>query len=296
VIPTRDRPDFLARAIASAVGQTFEDLEVLVVDDGSAVAFVTDGDPRIRSVRSERSRGICAARNRGIAEARGRWITFLDDDDELLPEMVEVSLKEAVASSLPAPVAVLSAIHVVDADGGPLEDWYPVSQPRGGRYFLQPAGPSGRYRSERSLFAPTAVMRTLGGWDETLPASEDKDLFLRLNAVCSLQAVPSLLYRKTNHSGAKLTSNPQAFAEGLSRTIDKHRRLLRSYPHRYAHLLGAAAMYDLQAGRWARAIAATSRAVLADPLRGKRYAQLFTALAGPRAFAAARALRRGRRS
>jgi glycosyltransferase involved in cell wall biosynthesis len=295
VIPTRDRPAFLARAIVSALGQTFDDLEVLVVEDGSEVPFVPKGDARVRVIRSDRSRGVCEARNRGLAEARGRWITFLDDDDELLPDMVEVSRKEAAASSLPTPVAVLSGVHVVDQDGHAVEDWYAVSQPRGARYFLEPAGPNGRYRSERSLFAPTTVMRAIGGWDASLPASEDKDLFLRLNAICSLQAVPRLLYRKTIHRGVKLTSDPLAFAVGLSRTIEKHRTLLRSYPHRYAHLLGSMAMYDLRAGRWRSAVAATSRAVLMEPLRGERYAQLIVALAGPRAFAAASAIRRRRR-
>lgn len=80
VIPTRDRPELLARALASIpVGH-----EVVVVDDGSTVPVVVD-DPRARVVRRETSGGAAAARNAGIVASSGDWVGFCDDDDVWLP-------------------------------------------------------------------------------------------------------------------------------------------------------------------------------------------------------------------
>ena len=75
------------------------DLEVIVVDDGSTDAtrqVVEDaGDPRIRYIRNDATRGVSAARNRGIAAAEGDWISFLDDDDVWAPEKLTRQLTAA---------------------------------------------------------------------------------------------------------------------------------------------------------------------------------------------------------
>ena len=93
IIPTYDRPDRVADAVASVIGQTMSDLECLVIDDGSPRPPLTDVvDPRVRVIRSAASTGAAAARNRGIEAARGRWIAFLDDDDLWSPERLERAL------------------------------------------------------------------------------------------------------------------------------------------------------------------------------------------------------------
>lgn len=94
IIPCYNRAHEIAAAIRCVQGQTFEDWELIVVDDGSAdniadaVAAFGD-DTRIRLVRHPVNRGEPAARNTGIAAASGRFIAFLDSDDEWLPEKLE---------------------------------------------------------------------------------------------------------------------------------------------------------------------------------------------------------------
>src|SRR5919106_1523536 len=132
VITTRDHPESADRAVASALGQTFRNVEVVVVDNGSLEPYrPPDLDGRVRVVRQEYPLAVGAARNRGLAAARGHWVAFLDEFDELLPRMLEVSLGAVDGSRLPPPVTAMSAVEVVNGTGRVVELRIPDSNPRG---------------------------------------------------------------------------------------------------------------------------------------------------------------------
>ena len=99
VIPTRNRPDLLLRATRSALAQTHENLEVLIVIDGPCPATVQAleaiQDKRLRILALPQSVGGSDARNAGVQNARAKWIAFLDDDDEWLPEKLDKQLAAA---------------------------------------------------------------------------------------------------------------------------------------------------------------------------------------------------------
>lgn len=92
VLPLWNKEDYIARTLRSVLGQTFQDFELVVVDDGSTdrSADIVRGfaDPRIRLVRQANG-GVSNARNRGIAEARFPYVAFIDGDDEWMPEHLE---------------------------------------------------------------------------------------------------------------------------------------------------------------------------------------------------------------
>jgi glycosyltransferase involved in cell wall biosynthesis len=94
IIPTYNRPGYLAQAVHSALQQTYAVHEIIVVNDGSnseCYHFINangDLDPHIRIIHFPENRGVSAARNYGLEETTGEFVVFLDDDDLLHPEMI----------------------------------------------------------------------------------------------------------------------------------------------------------------------------------------------------------------
>ena len=95
VIPTHNRSEFLRSAIASVLSQTYQDFELIVVDDAStdstAEVVASFNDSRIKFIRHQTNQGGSAARNTGIRASKCDYIAFLDDDDEWSPGKFQAS-------------------------------------------------------------------------------------------------------------------------------------------------------------------------------------------------------------
>lgn len=108
VIPTRNRPQLVTRAVRSALLQTYQRMEVVVVIDGpdtvtdSALASIQD--ERLRVIRLPQRVGGSDARNIGVQVARGEWIGLLDDDDEWLGHKIELQMRRASCSRYAFPI------------------------------------------------------------------------------------------------------------------------------------------------------------------------------------------------
>jgi glycosyltransferase involved in cell wall biosynthesis len=115
VIPTLNRPALVTRAVRSALAQTVEDIEVIVVIDGpdeptrAALAAITD--PRLRVVPLPRQGGAPSARNAGVRVARAEWTALLDDDDEWLPDKLAVQLDLGRQARVPMPIVSTRLIN-----------------------------------------------------------------------------------------------------------------------------------------------------------------------------------------
>ena len=108
VIPTRNRPCLVARAVHSALTQSLVEIEVIVVVDGPDeptlhVLHQID-DPRLEVCMLSQHLGVSDARNVGIRKARSQWIAFLDDDDEWLPQKLQIQLQTAQRSTHVYPI------------------------------------------------------------------------------------------------------------------------------------------------------------------------------------------------
>jgi glycosyltransferase involved in cell wall biosynthesis len=119
VIPTRNRPELVCRAVLSALSQTYPNLEVVVVVDGpdpsTVMALERLNEPRLRIVALEDNVGGSEARNIGAREAKGEWIALLDDDDEWFSEKVQRQI--AIANALKDKNAFV-ACRFIDRSGG----------------------------------------------------------------------------------------------------------------------------------------------------------------------------------
>lgn len=115
VIPTRFRPELVTRAVRGVLAQTMADLEVVVVvdgpDDATVAALAALADPRVRVLVQPAKGGAPHARNVGARAARGRWTAMLDDDDEWLPDKLEVQLKLAHSADCATPIVASRLIN-----------------------------------------------------------------------------------------------------------------------------------------------------------------------------------------
>jgi hypothetical protein len=270
VIPTYARLDQLREAVDSALGQTLGDSEVVVVDDGSPAPVRLPSHPRLRVVRLPRNRGGAAARNAGLHEARGRYVTYLDDDDRLLPHHLEVALDGLAEADLPPPVASLSGTAVISPAGAQVETRLPPTLPRGAHFSLEPPQDGRSFATKSTLVVEVDVLRSIGGWDEAFRSRVHTELFLRLNPVCSILGIPMVTYEHRIHGGTRVSDDPDRREESMMRLLSKHRAAFAEHPARHAELTFHQAMHLWQGGRPPAALAMWVRSLRAHPATAGR--------------------------
>ena len=293
VITTCDRPTVVARALRSALAQTHEQIEIIVVDDGSTDRFdpsnvreTSQTDRDVRVIATSGREGANRARNLGLKAAGGSWITFLDDDDELLPDMVARSLRRAATSTLPHPIAVVSSIREYE-DGVQTLTRVPRSRMLGGAYRIDAEDHEHPGMAAfNTLVLPTTIMRQIGGFDEDIRAAMHTDLLLRVNAVCSIQALSDVTYHMYHHSSYRLSTQALKRAEGMLHTWRKHRATFHRFPRREATHISNIGMYFLRGGCWRQAFSLCGRALLSYPTAPRVTRNMLCALVGPRVYQA----------
>ena len=265
IIPTYNRPDLLPRAVNSALAQTLENLEVIVVDDCSSKLVNLPEHPRLRIIRLPENKGGSAARNIGTEAAKGQWINFLDDDDELLPHMAEVSLKALQQSSLLKPVGAISGIEVVNHEGKVIKTRIPPTLPRGSHYGLEEIEPNQSFLCKQTLIVEKEVLLSIGGFDESLPSRIHTDLFLRLNLVCSLLGIDRLGYRLYKHDGFQISSDPTRRQAGFDRIVEKHQKIFQAHKKMYANFIYEQVIKSYQMGQSKAGLKNLIRAIKVSP-------------------------------
>ncbi len=210
IIPTYNRSNSIIDSVESVLRQTFDDFEVIVVDDCSSdntVELLSKvADPRLRTIVHDRNKGAGAARNTGIRAATGKYIAFQDSDDEWLPTKLAKQvavLKEKCAGW----VAVYCGMLVVRDI-----NWH-KEQRTNVRYLPQdwlkkPGGDlhegllEHSFISTQTLVVRRDALHTAGEFDETLPALEDWDYIIRIAQVGKIAFVdePLVLQRFSHDS------------------------------------------------------------------------------------------------
>lgn len=220
VLPTRNRPGRLPRAMSSVLAQTYKRLELLVVDDASTTPAeqVIDetgrGDPRIELLRLDEQVGASAARNAAFKRAKGDLIAFLDDDDEWKPHKLERQV--SFLADHPRTGIVTADFEIADERRAETLVYRgPASfRPNHLRWFNLPG----------SFVCGIARREAVDGeiWlDESFLSAEDWDMWLRCAQHTSIGVVKEVLGRQTLHGDGQLT-DPRSRLQGLKAFEERH--------------------------------------------------------------------------
>lgn len=280
VIATYNRAHVIARALDSLLRQTIDDFEIVVVDDGSTddtAAMVRQiGRQKVRLLRQS-NQGLSRARNAGAAASVGEYVTFLDDDDEALPEWLETVGAE-IQRSAPA-VVCCGAFFVFD--GGTRE------------VVRLPVRKGPHYDDQEGLFlAGTYILRRdvfdeVGGFAPRLPSRHSSELAFRLLPLCvqrgwsvvSVQRPLVRIHRAPFEE--RPLPQPARMLASAEYILGHHRERISRHPHALSNYQAIAGVAAARIGRYPEARRYLRAAISSNPRAPKHYLRLLLAMVPP---------------
>lgn len=184
VIPTYKRPDVISRAINSVLGQSYVNIEVIIVDDNDPhtedrlltehVMLSYNDNPQVTYIRHDHNRNGSAARNTGWRASHGEFITFLDDDDEISPDKIraQVECMETLDESWGA---CYTAYHILMKDGTIQHSGTTQS----GDVYLRALMRTFYMGSGSNVLLRKKVVDEIGGYDESFKRNQDIEFMAR---------------------------------------------------------------------------------------------------------------------
>jgi glycosyltransferase involved in cell wall biosynthesis len=200
-MPVYNAQETVEEAVRSLMQQTYADLEILVVDDGSTdrscATIERLRDPRIRLVRQPHG-GICQARNRGCSEARGEYLAVLDSDDVAQARRIQAQVD--YLDRHPAVGLIGTHARFVSDDG---QEWFftPPAEDRALRRYLLWDNPF----VHSSVMLRRQALGAVGGYTQGVVANEDYRLWIQVARSWKLGMIPEVLvtYRVRRASASR---------------------------------------------------------------------------------------------
>jgi glycosyltransferase involved in cell wall biosynthesis len=276
VIPCYGQAGYLDDAIESVLAQTYTQVEIVVVDDGSPdnASRIAQRHPGVRCVRQE-NRGLAAARNSGIRESEGELLVFLDADDRLMPRALELGVEELRRH--PEAAFAFGRYRKIAADGSdvagdvqprPDESPYAVFL----RYNYAGIPATGIYRR--------SALEQVGNFDETAPGAEDYALGLRLAREFPVRPHEAYVAEYRQHGGgmsretATMLTMTQRVLRSQRRHVRRDRSLRESYRagrrfwrEYYGVPLAAQVREDFANHEWRNGLRGVGSLIRRDPRR-----------------------------
>jgi len=232
IIPTYNRAHLIGKAVKSVLNQTYQDFEIIVVDDGSTdnteEVMKSFNNFKIRYICHSDNRGISVARNIGIRASRGEYIALLDSDDEWLPEKLDKQV-DVLQNESPEVGVVCSWSYNIDEKGNYISK---RCLPKKGGYIYEDL------LSTNPISVPTVLIRKecfnrVSLFDDLLNAQEDWDMWIRIAKYYrfALIKVPLVKYRK--HSD-QISKNPREKIITANRILVKYVNELKKRPRAHS--------------------------------------------------------------
>ena len=195
ILPTYNRAHLIGRAIQSILNQTYQDFEIIIIDDGSKddtekiIRGFQEKDNRIKYIRFEENKGAAAARNAGIKMSKGEYITFQDSDDEWVIDKLEKQMKVIETSS--ENIVVYCGFWRIDGDEKTYIPDIKISNREGNihKELLK-----GNFVDTPSILLPKKNLEKIGMFDENLLRLQDWDLSIRLSKYYNFKLIDEPLY------------------------------------------------------------------------------------------------------
>jgi glycosyltransferase involved in cell wall biosynthesis len=284
IIPTyNERADFLRAAIRSVEKQTFQDFEIIIVDDGSTdetARVVHDfADPRIHYLRHGRNLGEPAARNTGMRHTSGQYLAFLDDDDEWLPRKLEkqVSLLDCCRPHVGLVYTGLWRINGCTRERIGL--WTPDKR---GDVFRDMCRQNW-IGTPSSVLVRRECFDRVGEFDESIAYGADYDMWLRISETFAVDYIREPLVFYTVHEKS-MSSNDHLLIQGKEDQLRRYGYLFardrKSYSHRHLSL-GVLYCRNHQISKGRKAFL---KAIRLDPSDPRHYVNFGLSLLGTKIF------------
>jgi glycosyltransferase involved in cell wall biosynthesis len=223
VMPSYNRSATLPAAIESVLSQTYDNIELLVVDDGSTddsveiVSRLAATQRRVRLLRHDTNRGAQAARNTGIRAALGEWVAFLDSDDRYLPDSVERRLETVLRDGR-------SAVHgecLAHSSEGERLFGIPAMSGDIREALLERPGPA-----FPALLVRAQVLTAIGGLDESLVAYQEWDTSIRLSNLTEFSFLPEPTFIYDLRGLDTISRDARRSVQGYEQVVRKHLRAI----------------------------------------------------------------------
>ncbi len=235
IIPVYNAEKYLEATIHSAIGQTWDLKEIILVDDGStdnSLMIAKTYECSFIKVYSQHNSGASAARNKGISVAKGNFLQFLDADDLLAPD--KISRQLFLISDQKDTLAICPVVHFNTDQKDNLADLNPNEHElrfyrdshRPFEFLLNLYGINNNQGSMipiHSWLTPTSVMKKAGLWNEKLSLNDDGEFFCRMaiNSAAIINAPDTVCYYRKIPAGRSLSShkNSKAFTSQFTSVL-----------------------------------------------------------------------------
>ena len=298
ILPTYDRNGELQEAVESLGRQTYPDIEVVIVDDGSSTPVSeTLGDARFRLegpievFRHPENLGANVARNTGIYHSTGEFVSFLDDDDRWRADKAERTV-ETFESTSPSVGVVYTGTRVK----APMTEETTTPTHRGNVAKALLTGEN--FGQFSSVAVRVDAIEEVGLPDERLPAWQDREWFFRLSKHCHFEPIPEpLTIRHVDREDRIGYDFEKQRDVAYPIFVRKHYDFARERGRYYARTFLASLRYALgrtavRAGRYDEARKYFLSSLIATPTYRPTYPHLVASLCGKRSYETARSLRR----
>ena len=206
LMPAYNAEKYIAQAIESILGQTYDDFEFIIINDCSKdrteEIILSYNDQRIVYLKNEQNLGVALTLNRGLAVAKGEFIARMDADDISLPDRLE---KQVAFLQDNKDVAVLGTnVETFNEEGTICTGWSATDPEQMKVDLLFACG-----LAHPSVMMRTEVIRNLGGYDPDFNGLEDYELWCRVLEKYQITTLPDILLKYRIH-GSQVTQNPSA--------------------------------------------------------------------------------------